>query len=96
MFNRRTARAKLAAIAKVLAIVGAKVGDPRYATLGGILADPSSQRAFALDAEEGRLVVMALDLYNVLGGDLVFDEAVAELFGECEKAYLKTYGQKWA
>ncbi len=96
MFNRRTARAKLAAIAKVLATVGAKVGDHRYTALSEILTDNSSSRAFALDAEEGRLVVVALDLYNVLDGDLPYDETVVELFGECEKAYFKTYGQKWA
>jgi hypothetical protein len=96
MFNRRTARAKLAAIAKVLSDVSARSGDPRYAALGDILADTSSPRAFALDVEEARLVVVALDLYNVLGDNPVHDQAVADLFGECEKAYLKTYGQKWA
>jgi len=96
MFNRRTARAKLTAVAKVLTIVGAKVGDQRYARLAEILADNSSARAFTLDAEEGRLVVTALDLYNVLGGEIAHDQGVAELFGECEKAYFRTYGQKWA
>ncbi|MBX9633788.1 MAG: hypothetical protein K2X44_02300 [Magnetospirillum sp.] len=96
MFNRRTARAKLAAIAKALTTVGAKVGDPRYTALGGVLADASSSQAFGLDAHDGRLVVMALDLYNVLGGEIAYDEEIAGLFGECEKAYFRTYGQKWA
>lgn len=96
MFNRRTARAKLLAIADALTVVGAKVQDPRYTGLGDSLRDTASGKAFALDAEEGRLVVMALDLYNVLGGEVAYDESIADLFGECEKAYFKTYGRKWA
>ena len=96
MFNRRTARAKLTEIAKILSLVGDRIGDPRYGRLSQVLQDTSSTRAFTLDAEDGRLVVMALDLYNVLGGDIPYDEGIADLFGECEKAYFKTYGRKWA
>jgi hypothetical protein len=93
MFNRRTARSKLSAIADALGIVGTRLADPQYQALGDVLRGGLA-KAFALDAEEGRRVVVALDLYNVLTG--VYDQAVAELFLECEKAYFKTYGQKWA
>ena len=68
----------------------------RYDALIGALEQAMRTKKFDLSRDDARLLVTALDLYNVRRTDGVgqpWDEEVEQLFQELQSLFAKTYGE---
>jgi hypothetical protein len=112
MFHPRTSRKKLEQVIRTLdaaARIGhdrdsngfrvTRIGErrtDRYDGLIGKLEQGLQTKKFDLTRDEARLMVTALDLYNVRRTDGVgqsWDEEAEQLFQELQTLFAKTYGE---
>ena len=112
MFHPRTSRKKLEQVIRTLdaaARIGherdsdgfrvTRIGErrtDRYDGLIGKLEQGLQTKKFDLTRDEARLMVTALDLYNVRRTDGVgqsWDEETEQLFQELQTLFAKTYGE---
>lgn len=76
--------------------IGERRCHDRYDALIGKLEQGLRTKKFDLTRDEARLMVTALDLYNVLRTDGVgqsWDEEAEQLFQELQTLFAKTYGE---
>ena len=78
----------------------ARIGEQRccdrYDALIGKLEQGLQTKKFDLTRDEARLIVTALDLYNVRRADGIgqsWDEETEQLFQELQTLFAKTYGE---
>jgi hypothetical protein len=79
-----------------VARIGERRGIDRYDALIGKLEQGLRTKKFDLTRDEARLMVTALDLYNVRRTDGVgqsWDEEAEQLFQELQTLFAKTYGE---
>ena len=79
-----------------IARIGEQRRNDRYDVLIGKLEQGLQTKKFDLTRNEARLMVTALDLYNVRRTDGVgqsWDEEVEQLFQELQTLFAKTYGE---
>jgi hypothetical protein len=79
-----------------ICLIGERRVTDRYDALIGKLEQGLQTKKFDLSRDEARLMVTALDLYNVRrtdGVDQSWDDEAEQLFQELQTLFAKTYGE---
>jgi hypothetical protein len=79
-----------------IALIGEQRQTDRYDTVIGKLEQGLQTKKFDLSREEAKLMVTALDLYNIRrtdGAGQTWDEEAEQLFRELQTLFAKTYGE---